>query len=203
MLRRYRHDRFKAPPSEPRADVDALIVSAHDDVSSVVAEAEIVATAVNWTRDLQNAPPNEMAPRHLAHAARELGSLEGVTVEVDGRAGIVARGMGSFAAVAQGADEEPALITIRYEGPDASGPVLGLVGKAVTFDTGGISIKAREQDVRDEVRHVRRRGACSARSRRSPSCACRSGSSPSSARPRTCRRATRCAPATSCARPTT
>ena len=49
--------------------------------------------------------------------------------------------MGSFAAVAQGADEEPALITIRYEGPDASGPVLGLVGKAVTFDTGGISIK--------------------------------------------------------------
>ena len=49
--------------------------------------------------------------------------------------------MGSFAAVAQGADEEPALITLRYDGPDAPGPVLGLVGKAVTFDTGGISIK--------------------------------------------------------------
>ena len=144
MLRRYSHDRFKSPPSEPRTDVDALIVSAHDDVSSVVAEAEIVATAVNWTRDLQNAPPNEMAPRHLAHAARELGSLEGVTVEVDDRAGIVSRGMGSFAAVAQGADEEPALITIRYDGVGGGeyrGPVLGLVGKAVTFDTGGISIK--------------------------------------------------------------
>jgi leucyl aminopeptidase len=141
MLRHYSHDRFKSPPSEPRTDVDALIVSAHDDVASVVAEAEIVATAVNWTRDLQNAPPNEMAPRHLAHAARELESLDGVTVDVDGREGIVSRGMGSFAAVAQGADEEPALITIRYDGPDASGPVLGLVGKAVTFDTGGISIK--------------------------------------------------------------
>ena len=63
-------------------------------------------------------------------------------MSVDGREGLIERGMGSFAAVAQGADEEPALITIRYEGPDASGPVLGLVGKAVTFDTGGISIKS-------------------------------------------------------------
>ena len=49
--------------------------------------------------------------------------------------------MGSFAAVAKGTDEEPALITLRYDGPDATGPVLGFVGKAVTFDTGGISLK--------------------------------------------------------------
>jgi leucyl aminopeptidase len=107
-----------------------------------VTEAEIVADAVNAARDLQNAPPNEMAPRHVADAARALASLDGVTVSVEGRAEIVARGMGSFAAVAQGSDEEPALITLRYEGPDARGPVLGLVGKAVTFDTGGISIKS-------------------------------------------------------------
>ena len=62
-------------------------------------------------------------------------------MSVEGRAALVERGMGSFAAVAQGADEEPALITLKYDGPDAAGPVLGLVGKAVTFDTGGISIK--------------------------------------------------------------
>ena len=49
--------------------------------------------------------------------------------------------MGAFAGVAQGSDEEPQLITLRYEGPDATGPVLGFVGKAVTFDSGGISIK--------------------------------------------------------------
>ncbi len=49
--------------------------------------------------------------------------------------------MGAFAAVAQGSYEEPALITLRYEGPGASGPVLGFVGKAVTFDSGGISLK--------------------------------------------------------------
>jgi leucyl aminopeptidase len=140
LLRAYRYTRFKSSVSES-AGVDALIVSAHEDVSQVVREATIVADAVNATRDLQNAPPNEMAPRHLAAAAESLGSLPGVTVSVEGREGLVARGMGSFAAVAQGADEEPALITLRYEGPQAAGPVLGLVGKAVTFDTGGISIK--------------------------------------------------------------
>jgi leucyl aminopeptidase len=141
LLRAYSYDRFKAAPREEPADVEALIVSAHDDLAEVVAEASIVATAVNRARDLQNAPPNEMAPRHLAGAARELGELDGVTVQVEGREQIVARGMGAFAAVAQGSDEEPALITVRYDGPHAAGPVLGLVGKAVTFDTGGISIK--------------------------------------------------------------
>jgi leucyl aminopeptidase len=58
-----------------------------------------------------------------------------------GRAEIEAAGMGAFAGVAQGSHEEPQLITLRYEPADASGPVLGLVGKAVTFDSGGISLK--------------------------------------------------------------
>jgi leucyl aminopeptidase len=141
LLRAYRYDRFKASPKEQSPDVDALILSAHDDVSTVVAEATIVTRAVNSARDLQNAPPNECAPRHVADAALALGELDGVTVEVEGRAGLEHRGMGSVAAVARGSEEEPALITLRYEGPDAAGPLLGLVGKAVTFDTGGISIK--------------------------------------------------------------
>ncbi|MDX6643017.1 MAG: leucyl aminopeptidase, partial [Solirubrobacteraceae bacterium] len=67
--------------------------------------------------------------------------LESVAVSVDERDAIAGRGMGAFAAVAQGSHQEPALITLRYEGPGAAGPTLGFVGKAVTFDTGGISIK--------------------------------------------------------------
>jgi leucyl aminopeptidase len=141
LLCAYRYVRFKSDSDEDRSDVDALVVSAHHDLSDVVREATIVADAVNAARDLQNAPPNEMAPRHLADAALALGSIDGVSVAVEGRDGLLERGMGSFAAVAQGAHEDPALITLRYEGPDAAGPVLGLVGKAVTFDTGGISIK--------------------------------------------------------------
>jgi leucyl aminopeptidase len=141
ILAGYRFDRFKGKPPEEPAGLEALVVSAHDDLGAVVAEAEIVARAVNAARNLQNTPANEMAPRHLADAARVLGELDGVTVEVEGREGLERLGMGSFGAVARGSHEEPALITLRYEGPDPRGPVLGLVGKAVTFDSGGISIK--------------------------------------------------------------
>ena len=141
LLTGYRFDQFKSKPSENFTGPEALVICAHDDLSEVVGEAEIVTRAVNVARNLQNTPPNEMAPRHVAAAARELSSLQGVTVDVEGREGLQRLGMGSFAAVAQGSHEEPALITVRYEGPDSSGPVLGLVGKAVTFDTGGISIK--------------------------------------------------------------
>jgi leucyl aminopeptidase len=142
LLTAYRFDRYKSKPCEDDAGLQALVISAHDDLSDVVAEAEIVARAANAARNLQNTPANEMTPRHLADAARVLAELDGVTVEIEDREGIERLGMGSFAAVARGSHEEPALITLRYDGPDASGPVLGLVGKAVTFDTGGISIKS-------------------------------------------------------------
>jgi leucyl aminopeptidase len=141
LLTAYRFDRFKSQAPDPEATLAALLVSAHDDLTGVVAEAEIVARAVNTARDLQNTPANEMTPTHVADAARALGELEGVTVQVEGRGGIERLGMGSFGCVAQGSAQEPALITLKYDGPAASGPVLGLVGKAVTFDTGGISIK--------------------------------------------------------------
>jgi leucyl aminopeptidase len=143
LLCNYRFERFKSKPSEEGAGLQALVISAHDDLFDIVAEAEIVARAVNAARNLQNTPPNEMAPRHLADAARVLGELDGVTVEIEGREGLERLEMGSFAAVARGSHEEPALITLRYDPPvpDAVGPVLGLVGKGVTFDTGGISIK--------------------------------------------------------------
>ena len=70
-----------------------------------------------------------------------MAEVSGVTLEVRGEEDIAALGMGAFAAVARGSHEEARLIELRYEGPDASGPLLALVGKAVTFDSGGISIK--------------------------------------------------------------
>jgi leucyl aminopeptidase len=80
-----------------------------------------------------------MTPEALSERARGIG---GVHVDVMGRDEIFAAGMGAFAAVAQGAAHEPQLITVRHDPPGATGPVLGLVGKGVTFDTGGYSIKA-------------------------------------------------------------
>jgi leucyl aminopeptidase len=122
--------------------LDALILSGGGPVESAVADAAIVAAAVNAARDLQNRPGNDLTPTALADYARALGEeIEGLQVEIEGRAGIEGLGMGAFAAVAQGSDQDPALIVLRYEGPDAQGPLLGFVGKAVTFDSGGISLK--------------------------------------------------------------
>ena len=120
------------------APLQELVVSAHHDVAGPVGVASVAAEAANAARDLQNAPANDLTPTALAQRAQ---ALPGVEVEVWGRAEIEAAGMGAFAAVAQGTDEEPRLITLRYEGDGATGPRLGFVGKGVTFDTGGISIK--------------------------------------------------------------
>ena len=97
---------------------------------------------MNAARDLQNRPANDLTPSALAgHAESLAADIEQLTVETEGRDGIRGRGMNAFAAVAQGSEQEPALITMRYEGPSASSPLLAFVGKAVTFDSGGISLK--------------------------------------------------------------
>jgi leucyl aminopeptidase len=142
VLEGYRFDRYKAKDPNSNGGIKKLCVSDHDDRARTVGAASIVAHAANDARDLQNAPANDMTPEALAARARELADSEqGVSCEVMGREEIAAAGMGMFSAVAQGTYAEPQLITLRYEGPDAEGPVLGLVGKAVTFDSGGISLK--------------------------------------------------------------
>ncbi len=146
MLADYRFERHKSAPAGdgegPPKHLDSLIVQSARDLSSTVAEAAVVTEAVNAARDLQNRPGNDLTPSALAAYAESLAAeIDGLSVETEGREGIVARGMGAFAAVAQGSEQEPALITMRYEGPGASGPLLGFVGKAVTFDSGGISLK--------------------------------------------------------------
>jgi leucyl aminopeptidase len=126
--------------------LEGLIVTGAGDLQTIVSDAGIVSEAVNEARDLQNRPANDLTPTALAeHAKRLAEEIEHLTVEVEGREGILARSMGAFAAVAQGTEEEPSLITLRYEGvggtSSPTGPLLGLVGKAVTFDSGGISLK--------------------------------------------------------------
>jgi leucyl aminopeptidase len=137
LLAAYRYTDHKSEPGDDRLPV-TLVVSAHHDVSGPVEAGRVGAEAANRARDLGNAPANALTPEALAARARELG---GVQVDVMGRADIEAAGMGAFAAVARGAGHEPRLITVRHEPPGAGGPLLGLVGKAVTFDSGGYSIK--------------------------------------------------------------
>ena len=119
-----------------------MLFRSDSDLEGAVADAALVADAVNSARDLQNRPGNDLTPSALAEHARSLArEIDVLDVEVEGREGLRERGMGAFAAVAQGSEQEPALITLRYDSPSASGPTLGFVGKAVTFDSGGISLK--------------------------------------------------------------
>jgi leucyl aminopeptidase len=131
------------PDGESRTKhLQGLILRGDGDLAAVVGEAKIVSEAVNEARDLQNRPANDLTPTALAQHAQALGEqIEHLSVEVEGDEGLMARSMGAFAAVAQGSEQEPALIVLRYEPPGASGPLLGFVGKAVTFDSGGISLK--------------------------------------------------------------
>jgi leucyl aminopeptidase len=137
LLAAYRYVDFKSEPGDDHAPRE-LVVSAHHDVAEPVELGRVGAEAANRARDLGNAPPNAMTPEAVAGRAR---AIAGVQVDVMGRAEIEAAGMGAFAAVAAGGELEPRLITIRHEPAGASGPLIGLVGKAVTFDSGGYSIK--------------------------------------------------------------
>ena len=138
LLAAYAFREYKSGGDEDASGLTSLVLSAHHDVSAAAAYAASLAEATNFARNLQNRPANDLTPEALAVRA---GELSGVTVDVMDRAAIEAAGMGAFACVARGSHAEPRLITVRYEPPDVTGPLLGFVGKAVTFDSGGISIK--------------------------------------------------------------
>jgi leucyl aminopeptidase len=142
VLGAYRFDRFRGTGSkETPVALERLTLLAPDAVAAAAEAARIGAEAQNRARDLQNTPANVATPAFLAERAEQIAaSADAVGVEVLGREEIVAKGMGGLAAVSQGGPQEPRLIVLRYSG-GGEGPTLGLIGKAVTFDTGGISLK--------------------------------------------------------------
>jgi leucyl aminopeptidase len=148
VLASYRFDRFKSrdPDDPPPPILERLVVSAADradDIAGAVEVARVAAEAANRARELQSLPSNVLTPTYLADRAREIADgYESISVEVLGRDEVEERGMGGLVAVAKGSAEEPQLIALRYAAAGADAETLGLVGKAVTFDSGGISIKA-------------------------------------------------------------
>ncbi len=111
-------------------------------VSAVLPQAVVLAEATNLARGLANEPGNRLRPREFADRAAALASEAGLRAEVLDEAQIAAMGMHLLLGVARGSEEPPRLLVIRHEPEHAvSSTVLGLVGKGVTFDTGGLSIK--------------------------------------------------------------
>jgi leucyl aminopeptidase len=159
VLASFRFDRFKSrdPDDPPPPRVERLVISAPDEADSLtkaVTAAHVAGEAANRARELQALPANVVTPTYLAERAREIADgYETVDAEVLGRDEIVERGMGGLAAVGKGSAEEPKLISLRYSGGADNDERIGLVGKAVTFDTGGISIKpsARMEEMKMDM----------------------------------------------------
>jgi leucyl aminopeptidase len=141
----YKSDRNE----EKDQKIDALTIVLHGNaqgdakaLESAMQAGRIVAESQNFTRDLVNEPSNRMTPTMMAERAKKMAAEVGLNCETYGADKIKQLKMGAFWGVAQGSDEPPALIVLRYDPVGAADKVhLGLVGKAVTFDTGGISIK--------------------------------------------------------------
>jgi leucyl aminopeptidase len=136
-------DTYKSDRKDQK--IDALTVAARGSqalLQKAMDEARVIGESQNFTRELVNEPSNRMTPTMLADHARKMAQQVGLSCDVYGADKIKELKMGAFWGVAQGSDEPPALIVMRYEPAEApERPVLGLVGKGVTFDTGGISIK--------------------------------------------------------------
>jgi leucyl aminopeptidase len=143
LLALYEFKQFKSNSDDNGAGGIASLEVVTDDAhgQEAVDNARVRAEAANAARDLQNTPSNVATPTYLADRAKELADAhDALSFEAFGPDEIESRGMGAFMSVAQGAHQEPRLIILRYDG-GGDGPHLAYVGKAVTFDTGGISIK--------------------------------------------------------------
>ncbi len=143
ILASYRFDRFKSKGDDEDEDpkgLEEVTVIGDGGLAEAVEAARIGAEAENFARELQDLPSNVVTPSYLAGRANAIAEEhDSVTFEVLGREQIKEKGMGGLVAVSQGTAEEPQLIVLRYQG--GGDETLGLVGKGVTFDSGGISIK--------------------------------------------------------------
>jgi leucyl aminopeptidase len=141
---RYKSGERGAPPLE-----EALIVAASveepSELEAAIERGRILGESSNIARELSNEPSNVLTPTIFAERAAEICAAAGIAVDVLGEREIRDLGMGLLLGVARGSAEPPRVIVMRHSPPGApQSPVLGLIGKGITFDTGGISIKPAE-----------------------------------------------------------
>ncbi len=141
----YKTDRKDEPP-----EISEMTVLVENDrqvrpARSGAERGRIIAEAVNLSRDLGNQPSNILTPTRLAQIAQEIAAEAGLTCEVLEREQMERLGMGALLGVARGSHEPPKLITLTYTGGRPKDRPLALVGKTITFDTGGISLKPSDK----------------------------------------------------------
>ncbi len=142
-LRAYRFDRYRTkekPEDKPRLARLRVLGDAAAAAEAAFAPLKAVAEGVFLTRDLVSEPPNVLTPAEMADRCRGLAAL-GVDVRVLGPDELQGLGFGALLGVAQGSVNEPRMVVMRWDGAGGTGKPVAFIGKGVTFDTGGISIK--------------------------------------------------------------
>jgi len=148
LLGAWEPDRLKTDKKEDSKPIASVTLAVGDanGLDGALDRGRTIGEAANLTRDIAVEPPNVLTPMALADRARKMAEAAGLPIEVLDQDRMRQLGMGALLGVAQGSAEPPALIVIRYVPEKSSDPAthLGFVGKGVTFDTGGISIKPSE-----------------------------------------------------------
>jgi leucyl aminopeptidase len=127
-------------------EIKALTITGTDKavMEKAIAQAKILATATNYARDMVNEPSNHMTPSDMAEAASKIAKDYKLKVEVYDKDWMKTQGMGGLLGVSQGSNQPPRFIVLSYTGGTSKGIDVALVGKGITFDSGGISIKPSE-----------------------------------------------------------
>ena len=146
------HDPARWKTGAARPGLERLVIAgAPGGLEAAAARAEVVARWTNVARELVDGPPNEVTPAGLAASAAELLGPLGVAVEALDPAEIDRLGLGALAAVGRGSANTPRLIVLRYTGKGGTAPALALVGKSVTFDSGGFFLKPQGDIVKQKA----------------------------------------------------
>lgn len=137
LLSQYSYDRFRSKPETARTD-SLLLVGTGAELDSEA--GTVVAEAVSWARDLVNTPARDKAPREVQRLVAEMVEGLGLRLETHDVTDLEEGGFGGLLGVAAGSDRDPCLVELWYE-PEESETFVALVGKGITFDSGGLSIK--------------------------------------------------------------
>ena len=155
LLGLYSFTKYKKPEYEDIEEM-LIVVRGKEEVSvleAAIGKGKLLASATNLARDMVNEPANYMTPNQMAEIAREIASKYSLEFRVFDREDMETMGMGALLGVAKGSNQPPKLITLSYKGDERSEKALGLLGKGITFDSGGISIKPSEGmgDMKDDM----------------------------------------------------
>ena len=140
----YSFDKFKKKKTKKAPDL-MLLVSKKDKTSKAIKEAEITADGAIFTKSIANLPPNECSPATLVSFAKSLASKNKMKCSIFSKSELKKKGFGGISAVGQGSKNEPKLIVLEHNKGKRNEKPIVIVGKAVTFDTGGISLKPSEK----------------------------------------------------------